>query len=157
MKTPLFISGFILVFSALAPDTALSAPAYPLESLLERAENVFIVRVSSRTHTRVTFEVTEVLRGDKLKSLTLSHSPYDDEFPKEPRSLLLFSQGDDYWGKPKPLLSIGQPTKGQASYCGWILWSSTADNGAALESLRKLVKQALACVPKSSHRRGRRR
>jgi hypothetical protein len=32
----------------------------------------------------------------------------------------VLSQGDDYWGKPAPVVSLGQKVKGQISYLGWI-------------------------------------
>ncbi len=134
--------GFLCMFSALSPRVALSGSGYSLESLLRRAKHVFIVRLGSRTSTNATFEVTEVLRGDNLKSLTLSYSPYNGAFPTRTSGLLLYSQGDDYWGKPELVLSLGEPIKCQVSYCGWILESSPVDSPEKLESLRELVKKA---------------
>jgi hypothetical protein len=134
--------GVFCMFSGLSHRDALSAPPYPLKSLLERAEHVFIVRPSSRTNTNATFEITEVLRGNHLKSLTLSYSPYGPEFPEHTSGLLLFSQGDDYWGKPESVLRVRQPIKGQASYRGWILENEPGDSTKELERLRELVKTA---------------
>jgi len=33
----------------------------------------------------------------------------------------VLSQGDNYWGRPEPVISHLQFTKGQAGYCGWLM------------------------------------
>ncbi|MFA6561146.1 MAG: hypothetical protein WCV00_04495 [Verrucomicrobiia bacterium] len=142
MKTRFSILGFILLFSMLSPRDAFSSLPWPLEALLGRAEYVFIVRVASRTSTNTTFEVTEVLRGDALKSLTLNHELGMRALTRHTSDILLFSQGDPYWGKPKPVVCIGQSIVGQASYCGWILWPIAINNSLKLERVKELLNKS---------------
>ena len=130
-----------LVATCLA-DTSFSSPAHPLGWLLKRAETVLVVRMASHTETNAVFEVAHVLRGDpKLQKLSLSHTRAGRELPKNTRGLLLFSQGDRVRGKPKGSFQVGQPIKGQAGYCGWILMEGPGESKEALQRLKELVKQ----------------
>lgn len=123
-------------------DTGFGSPAHPLGSLLGRAETVLVVRMASRTETNAVFEVTQVLRGDaKLQKLSLGRSLAGRDLPKNTQSLLLFSQGDNYWGPPKDSFQAGQPIKGQASYRGWILIHGPGQSKEELQRLKQLVKQ----------------
>jgi len=101
-----------------------AALPYPFEGLLPRAETVFIGRVTSHTARDITFEITQALRGGTgQKRLTFLYSGYDDRRLSEVNTpCLVISQGDNHFGKPKSIVSLGQHVKGQAGYCGWIVF-----------------------------------
>jgi len=123
-------------------DTGFGSPPYPLGSLFRRAETVLIVNMSSDTDTDASFEVTQILRGDaKLQRLSLGRSLAGRDLPKNTQSLLLFSQGDNYWGPPKDSFQVGQGIKGQASYRGWILMDGPGQSTEKLDRLKELLKQ----------------
>jgi len=100
------------------------------------------VRIASHTETNAVFEVVQVLRENaQLQKLSLSHTRAGRELPNNTRGLLLFSQGDNYWGPPRDSFQVGQPAKGQASYRGWILMDGPGESKEELDRLRQLVKQ----------------
>jgi hypothetical protein len=109
-----------------------AAPAYPFEGLLPRAETVFIGRITKHAERDVTFEVVEALRGRADQpTLTFGFSGLDDRrLPTAASSYLVISQGDNHFGKPKAIVSLGQALKGQAGYCGWIAFPIRVDGRA---------------------------
>jgi hypothetical protein len=102
---------------------------YPFEGLLPRAETVFIGRIKNHTEQDVTFEITEKLRGGTApKTLSFHYSGYDDRRLSDVSvPCLVMSQGDDHFGKPEPIVSLGQKVKGQAGYRGWIAFPIRTD------------------------------
>jgi hypothetical protein len=106
-----------------------AAPAYPFEELLPRAETIFIGRVINRSEQDVTFEIVEELRGPAGQpTLMVGFSGLDDRsLPTAGYSYLIISQGDDHFGKPNAIVSLGQVLKGQAGYCGWIAFPIRED------------------------------
>jgi hypothetical protein len=103
----------------LACRISLAGSAPPLESLLERAENVVLARVASVSGTTVTFQRVELLRGKTPVEVILGQDDYGGagvsfEVGSE---FLLISQGDAKSGPPRPML--GRPMLGQGSWCGW--------------------------------------
>src|SRR5215468_4133891 len=132
-----------------------AAPAYSLEGLLKRAEIVYVGRVSELSlgkqsamlstgaggshisDRKIQLEVVEVLRGNKgdIKGnyglLGLGDSP---EIQLGALFLVL-SQGDNYWGRPEPVISYLQFTKGQASYCGWLMYPLSKTGGDGVVAL----------------------
>ncbi|HUT12404.1 MAG TPA: hypothetical protein VMY42_18035, partial [Thermoguttaceae bacterium] len=100
------------------------------------------MRLASHTETNAVFEVTQVLRGDaKLQELSLSRTRAGRDLPENTRGLLLFSQGDNYWGPPKDSFQVGQGIKGQSAYRGWILMDGPGESKEELQRLKELVKQ----------------
>src|SRR5262245_36809824 len=56
---------------------------------------------------------------------------------------LVLSQGDHYWGRPEPVISFRQRTKGQASYCGWLMYPlSNAGGEGVIASLHSSKLQS---------------
>jgi hypothetical protein len=117
---------FLLLTSYHVTNAALP---YPFEGLLPRAETVFIGRIKSHTAQNVTFEIMETLRGGLTQNtLTLRYSGYDDRKLSEVSTpCLVISQGDNHFGKPESIVSLGQYVKGQAGYCGWIAFPIRSD------------------------------
>jgi hypothetical protein len=118
----------------LAPSQAVGASMpYSFEALLPRAETAFIGRVTGHSAQDITFEITEALRGGTAqKTLTFRYSGYDDRrLAKASTVFLVISQGDNHFGKPEPVVSLGQLVKGQAGYRGWIAFPIRA-NGAVI-------------------------
>ena len=98
-----------------------ASPDYPFEGLLPRAKVIFMGRVLTHDDSHVTFAVSESLRGQTETRLSFGYSSIDDRaLASASEEFLVLSQGDDYWGKPAPLISLGQKVKGQTSYLGWI-------------------------------------
>jgi len=67
--------------------------------------------------------VEKTLRGSAIPTsgqLRLEHHDWGI-VPRKGSSFFLFSQGDEYLGLPQSVVEIGQPIKGQAGYCGWIM------------------------------------
>jgi hypothetical protein len=103
-----------------------AAPPFPFGALLERSHTVFVgvmTRVSgSGRDLAVSFDVVRVLRGsaasvpDRLHALEVPTGWHDAAF-------LVISQGDEYWGAPRPLLQFRQSSAGQISWRGWIAFS----------------------------------
>ena len=117
-RTILIISIILLSFLS-----ARASPDYPFEGLLPRAKVIFMGRVTTHDDVHVTFAVSESLRGRTESSLVLAYSTLDDKrLVNEPGNFLVLSQGDDYWGKPAPIVSLGQKVKGQISYLGWMVF-----------------------------------
>jgi hypothetical protein len=118
-----------------------ASPDYPFEGLLPRARIIFIGRVLKHDHSRVTFAVSESLRGEAENALTLEYSTLDDKrLTNESGDFLVLSQGDDYWGKPAPVVSLGQYPKGQASYLGWIaLPIKTIGGNVSVDLVRTII------------------
>ncbi len=148
----------ILLLSALwVGQVAIAAPAYPLEGLLPRAETVFIGNVSREYDKNIIFTVTERLRGENKNELTFEFVGDSANVRLEPNSrYFIISQGDNHFGKPKPIITLGQSLKGQAGYCGWIMFavktegeqtyleriSSSPSNGrVTLKHAKKAVEQ----------------
>jgi len=48
---------------------------------------------------------------------------------------LVLSQGDNYWGRPELVISYLQFTKGQASYCGWLMYPLSKTGGDGVVAL----------------------
>jgi hypothetical protein len=117
---------------------------YPFEGLLPRAETVFIGRIKSHSEQDVTFEITETLRGGTAQNtLTFRYSGYDDRRLSEVSTpCLVISQGDNHFGKPESIVSLGQYVKGQAGYCGWIAFPIRPDGDVLyLDLIRTLAGQ----------------
>jgi hypothetical protein len=135
------------------------APAYPLEGLLKRAEFLYVGRLSEMSQEKqpallsigesrryisdrkIHLEVVEVLRGrnddieGKYGLLGLN------EHEIRPGAIfLVLSQGDNYWGRPEPVIAIGQPTMGQASYCGWLMFPLSKTDGDGIVAMLKSSK-----------------
>jgi len=51
----------------------------------------------------------------------------------------VLSQGDDYWGKPVAVVSLGQKVKGQISYLGWIAFPIKTIQGTLSVDLVRTV------------------
>jgi hypothetical protein len=94
-----------------------------MEDLLERAEFVFIGKVSRVGTNAVTVETTEILRASTNNAPQAFEWQAEWRLPPPPDGTvcLVLSQGDDQLGMPKPVMSIGQGTMGQCCYCGWML------------------------------------
>ena len=109
----------LLIGSWIAP----AAPNYPLEILLLRSETVFIGRVSTATDEKVILTVSKVLRGsNQLMNGNLAfRRDSGGSPPTKGATFFVLSQGDNHFGKPEQIISIGQPSKGQAGYRGWIM------------------------------------
>lgn len=134
----------VIVLLLTPHHVAHAALSYPFEGLLPRAETVFIGRVTSHTTQDITFEITQALRGGTgQKTLTFLYSGYDDRRLSEVNTpFLVISQGDNHFGKPKSVVSLGQPLKGQAGYCGWIVFPIRANgDGLYLDLIYTLVGQ----------------
>ena len=123
----------IVVFLLLQPyHGANAAPDYPFEELLPRAETIFIGRITNHSEQAVTFEICELLRGHtEQKTITLRFYSLDDKrLPEAGSSYLVISQGDNHFGKPEAIVSLGQVLKGQAGYIGWIALPMKADDNS---------------------------
>lgn len=156
----------ILALLLLSPPHNLTeaAPAYSLEGLLKRAEFVYVGRLSEMSQEKqpamlstgrgwrhisdrkIHLEVVEVLRGsnDDIKGkfglLGLSSEARDDRESKLGALFLVLSQGDNYWGRPEPVIALGQPTMGQASYCGWLMFPLSKTDGDGIVAMLKSSK-----------------
>ena len=123
---------------------AKAAPAYPFERLLPRAETIFIGRIINHSAQDVTFEIDEALRGRADRpALTFGFSSLDARrLPTAGSSYLVISQGDNHFGKPKAVVSLGQVLKGQAGYCGWIAFPIREDGDSPyLDLVRTSIGQ----------------
>jgi hypothetical protein len=86
---------------------------------------------------KIQLEVVEVLRGNKgdikgnYRLLGLGGRPEI----QLGALFLVFSQGDNYWGRPEPVMSYLQLTKGQASYCGWLMYPLSKTGGDGVVAL----------------------
>jgi len=150
----------------LALGSCYAAPDPPLEGILDRAENIFIGRVTSTVPGKsATYEVVEVLRGTLTGKETLL---FEDGFHVDrigDRCLLL-SQGDSRYGGPRPV--IGLPLDGQEIWRGWmtipmrvvdgrefVRWFSTVDlkPGAPFNPWTSIdeVKSLIKRFPYDSH------
>ncbi len=114
----------LVIFLLLQPYYAANtAPDYSFEGLLPRAQTIFIGHITKYSQPGLTFEIDEVLRGTMpQKTVALGFTGLDDlRLSGVPgSSYLVISQGDNHFGKPKAVVSLGQPLKGQAGFCGWI-------------------------------------
>jgi len=126
-----------------------AAPAYGLEGLLKRAEIVYVGRVSELSlekqpamlstgeggrnisDRKIQLVVVEVLRGNKgdIKGNYGLLGLGDRPEIQLGELFLVLSQGDNYWGRPEPVMSYCQLTNGQASYCGWIMYPLSKTGG----------------------------
>jgi len=147
----------ILTLLLLATPRSLveAAPAYSLEGLLTRAEIVYVGRVSELSlekqpamlstgeggshisDRKIQLEILEVLRGDKgdIKGNYGLLGLEDRPEIQLGALFLVFSQGDNYWGRPEPVMSYLQLTKGQASYCGWLMYPLSKTGGDGVVAL----------------------
>jgi hypothetical protein len=168
---------FLTLFLLFTPRSpAKAAPAYDLEGLLKRAEIVYVGRVSelalekqpailstgksgsSISDRKIQLEIVEILRGSKgdIKGNYGLLGLGDRPEIRPGAFFLVLSQGDNYWGTPEPVMSFHQLTKGQASYCGWLMYplsntgedevvaslhSSKSENNGPLTLIR--VKEAV--------------
>ena len=122
-------TSFVIILLLLINYKAHASPDYPFEGLLPRAETIFIGRVITHTDQDVTFQVVELLRGhaDQANSL-FRYSGFDDRRLSEVTvPCLVISQGDNHFGKPDAIVSLGQYVKGQAGYRGWIAFPIRMD------------------------------
>lgn len=112
----------VILFLLQSYHAAIGAPDYPFEGLLPRTETIFIGHITKQSQQNVTFEISEVLRGQTpQKTMMFEFSGVDDRrLPESGSSFLVISQGDNHFGKPKAVISLGQVLKGQAGYCGWV-------------------------------------
>ena len=117
-----FLRTILLIALMLFSSVGLRAsPDYPFEGLLPRAKVIFTGRILTHDDLHVTFAVSESLRGQTETHLTFGYSSITDKaLASVSNEFLVLSQGDDYWGKPEPVVSLGQQVKGQVSYLGWI-------------------------------------
>ena|SRR5215813_764019 len=141
-----FLTLFLLFVSR---STDKAAPAYDLEGLLKRAEIVYIGRVSelslekqpailstgisgsSISDRKIQLEIVEVLRGSKgaIKGNYGLLGLGDNPEIQPGAFFLVLSQSDNYWGTPEPVMSFHQLTKGQGSYCGWLMYPLSKTGG----------------------------
>jgi|SRR5215475_7897946 len=153
MKWKSAILTLLLLSTPRSPVEA--APDYDLEALLRRAEIVYVGRVSELSlekqpvmHStsaggtyisdrKIQLEVVEVLRGNKgdikgnYRLLELGGRP-----EILPGALFLaLSQGDNYRGRPEPVMSYLQLKAGQASYCGWMMYPLSKTGGDGVVAL----------------------
>jgi len=122
---------FVIFLLLTSHYVANASPDYPFEGLLPRAENIFIGRITNHSEKDLTFEMIETLRGHGEQiTLTFGFYSHDDRgLPAAGSSYLLISQGDSHLGKPEAVVSLGQVLKGQAGYCGWIMFPIKRDEG----------------------------
>jgi hypothetical protein len=121
-----------------------AAPAYSFERLLPRAETIFLGRTISRSDDGVTFQVAEVLRGriEGHEPTFGYHLHAVNSWPSDTSLFLVISQGDNHFGQPKQVISLGQPLKGQAGYCGWIAFPMKGDgNQLYLDRVQSFMTQ----------------
>ena len=143
-------SAFLTLLLLSAPRSPVeAAPAYSLEGLLKRAEIVYVGRASELSlekqpamlstgaggshiyDRKIQLEVVEVLRGNKgdIKE-NYGQLGLGDRLEIQLGALfLVLSQGDNYWGRPETVISYLQLTKGQASYCGWLMYPLSKTGG----------------------------
>jgi hypothetical protein len=127
-----------------------AAPDYSLEGLLRRAEIVYVGRVSELSlekqpamlsigisDRKIQLEVVEVLRGNKgdIKGNYGLLGLGDGPEIRLGALFLVFSQGDNYFGRPEPVMSYLQLTIGQASYCGWLMYPLSKTGGDGVVAL----------------------
>jgi hypothetical protein len=119
----------VILLQLLAAGATSAAPAPPLESYLLRAETVFIGCIVDRTDKDVSFEVVELLRSQAREANSLRRYAIDKEgfVMKESPTWLVISQGDNHFGKPKQIMSLGPQLDGQSSYRGWIAFPIRED------------------------------
>lgn len=102
---------------------SVAAGAFPMESLLERAEYVYVGAISRSASNLVTIEIREALRGNtnNIPKMFEWQGEWQIPPPTDGTVCLVISQGDDRFGKPKPVMSFGQGSLGQCCYTGWML------------------------------------
>jgi hypothetical protein len=132
-----------------------ASPDYSLEGLLKRAEIVYVGRVSELSlekqptmlstdaggsyisDGKIQLEVVGVLRGNKgdIKGnyglLGMGGRPEIQLGALFP----VLSQGDNYRGRPEPIISYLQLKAGQASYCGWLMYPLSKTGGDGVVAL----------------------
>jgi hypothetical protein len=155
---------FALLLLSARCNLAEASPAYPLEELLKRAEIVYVGRLSELAQEKqpailstgkggsyisdmkIDLEVVEVLRGrnDDIKGefglLGLGSQTRDEDEIRLGALFLVLSQGDNYWGRQEPVIALGQPTRGQASYCGWLMFPLSKTDGDGVAAMLKSSK-----------------
>jgi hypothetical protein len=105
----------LLAFACVGFCHAEDAP--PFEGHLPRAKFILLARIVSIEGNMITFRRIESLRGDPAPELELSFDQ-GNSFPmKVGGEVLLFSQGDDRFGKPRPVLD--RPMDGLQGWRGW--------------------------------------
>ena len=80
---------------------------------------------------KIRLEIVEVLRGSK-GDINGNYGLFGsgDSAEIQPGALfLVLSQGDNYWGRPKQIMSFRQLLEAQASYCGWLMYSLSNAGG----------------------------
>lgn len=110
-----------------------AAPDPPFEAYLLRAETIFIGRIADRNNKEVAFEVTELLRGRSKAAINIRRYAIDNEgfVSKGSQIWLVISQGDNHFGKPKQVMSLGPQLDGQCCYRGWIAFPIREDSEGA--------------------------
>jgi hypothetical protein len=98
-------------------------------------------RVLTHDDSHVTFAVSESLRGQTETRLTFGYASITDKaLASASNEFLVLSQGDDYWGKPAQVVSLGQKVKGQISYLGWIAFPlKTIQGKLSVDVVRTMV------------------
>ena len=81
------LAGYFL-FLALLPS-ALAMPEGPITEYFPRADTVYLVRITSITKDKVTFPVTEALRGKDIKTLSLVPGAFAFDGQKNSELLIL--------------------------------------------------------------------
>jgi len=123
--------------------TAAASDLLPLESLLKRAQNVYVVDLSTRTSSNAEFEITRTLRGnEKRKSIILKHAYGSETFFGHDHDLLLFSQSDHTGPNPGDRFHLHQPPNDAQDYHGWILEEGPSGSAEKLLALRAAVNDA---------------
>ncbi len=105
----------LFAFACVGFCSAEDAP--PFEGHLPRAEFILLARIVSIEGNMITFRRIESLRGDSAPELELSFDQGKSLQMKVGGAVLLFSQGDDRFGKPKPVLE--RPMDGLLGWRGW--------------------------------------
>jgi hypothetical protein len=124
---------FVFLWLRLLPS-CFAAPAPPLEGDLSRAETVLIGRLISKPDaTHFIFQVGTVLRGRAEATMTLAFDEGGADASVGSLCLLV-SQGDDHYGRPRPV--VGRPMDSQGAWRGWLeLPISTADGHQFVETV----------------------
>jgi hypothetical protein len=141
---------FLIAIQILIGLPAQASKPWTLEGLLKRAETIAIVETQLQIGPRVNLRVIDQWRGLRANEFNLELSGgYRKAKMIGGSKLFLFSQGDNYWGGPIPILILRQETFGQSSYRGWIAHSlPKRDRLQTLErKYSKQISNSIFCFP----------
>ncbi|MBO0859753.1 MAG: hypothetical protein J2P21_15085 [Chloracidobacterium sp.] len=145
----------LLLLLSTPRNHAEASPDYSLEELLKRAEIVYVGRVSELSlekqpamlsigaggsyisDKKIQLEIVEVLRGNKgdIKG-NYGLLGFGGRTEIQLGALfLVLSQGDNYLGRPEPIISYLQLKAGQAGYCGWLMYPLSKSGGDGVVAL----------------------